>query len=95
VGETANKGNPSQWQIDHGRVGLDGRSLPRYWDPDFPIRGFEFYDGTMGAERTTFVNFTPNTQRRASGLGYRLFNHFNISPKNYTSGLRLVNANRV
>jgi hypothetical protein len=49
----------------------------------------------MGTERTTFVNFTPNTQRRASGLGYRLLNRFNISPKNYTSGLRFVSANRV
>ena len=91
VGETANKGNPRSWETK----GLDGRSLPRPWDADFPIRGYEFYDGRVGAERTTFVNFTTNTQRQASGLGYNLSNAFNIHPKNYATGLSFVSANRV
>jgi cell migration-inducing and hyaluronan-binding protein len=91
VGETANKGNPRSWETR----GLDGRSLPRYWDEGFPIRGYEFYDGRVGAERTTFVNFTPNTQRQASGLGYNLSNAFSIHPKNFASSLSFVDANRV
>ena len=91
VGETANKGNPRSWET----TGLDGRSLPRFWDEEFPIRGYEFYDGRVGAERTTFVNFTPNTQRQASGLGYNLSNAFNIHPKNFASGLSFVDAKRV
>jgi G8 domain/PA14 domain len=91
VGETANKGNPRSWETK----GLDGRSLPRFWDPDFPIRGYEFYDGRVGAERTAFVNFSPNSQRQASGLGYNLSNAFNIHPQNFASGLSFVDANRV
>jgi cell surface hyaluronidase len=91
VGETANKGNPRSWETK----GLDGRSLPRYWDAEFPIRGFEFYDGRVGAENTTLVNFTPNAQRQASGLGYNLSNAFNIHPKNYAAGLSFVDANPV
>jgi hypothetical protein len=91
VGETSNKGNPRSWETK----GLDGRSLPRYWDADFPIRGYEFYDGRVGAENTTFVNFTANTQRQASGLGYNLSNAFNIHPKNYATELSFVNAKRV
>jgi len=91
VGETANRGNPRSWETR----GLDGRSLPRYWDEGFPIRGYEFYDGRVGAERTTFVNFTPNTQRQASGLGYNLSNAFSIDPKNFASSLSFVDANRV
>ena len=91
VGETANKGNPRSWEIR----GLDGRSLPRFWDAEFPIRGFEFYDGRVGTERTRFVNFAPNTQRQASGLGYNLSNAFNVHPKNFAAGLSFVDANRV
>ena len=48
AGETANKGNTYDWQVHNGWVGLDGRSFPRYWDPDSPVRGYEFYDGRVG-----------------------------------------------
>ncbi|MGI8911283.1 MAG: G8 domain-containing protein [Rubrobacteraceae bacterium] len=95
VGETANKGNTYDWQVENGWVGLDGRSLPRYWEPDFPIRGFEFYDGLVGAHNTTFVNFTPNTQRKASGLGVLLADAFSLHPDNFATGLRFVDANKV
>ncbi|CAA9500638.1 MAG: hypothetical protein AVDCRST_MAG45-1286 [uncultured Solirubrobacterales bacterium] len=100
VGETANKGAPTQYETDRGRVGRDGRSLPRPWDSSFPIRGYEFYDGRVGAERTSFVNFqpyvTPSGQaRQQSALGYNLTNHFSIHPRNFATALRFVNANRV
>ncbi len=91
VGETANKGNPRSWETK----GEDGRTLPRFWEADFPIRGYEFYDGRVGTERTSFVNFTPNTQRKASGLGYLLSNAFSIHPKNFATALRFVDANPV
>ena len=91
VGESENKGTPRSWETK----GLDGRSLPRFWDADFPIRGFEFYDGRVGAERTTFANFSPNAQRKAGALGFNLSNHFNLHPKNFTTGLGFSNANRV
>jgi len=91
VGETANKGAPRSWE----KKGLDGRSLPRPWDVDFPIRGYEFYDGKVGASNTTFANFASNTQRKASALGYNLSNAFGIHPLNSAAGLTFVDANRV
>ena len=91
VGETMNPGNPPSWETK----GLDGRSLPRSWEPDFPIRGFEFYDGRVGARGTTFVNFASNGQRRASGLGVLLEDAFSLHPRNVASALRFLDAERV
>lgn len=90
VGESENKGTPRSWETR----GLDGRSLPRFWDVGFPIRGFEFYDGRVGAERTAFANFSPNSQRQAGALGFNLSNSFNLHPKNFATSLSFVNANR-
>ena len=60
----------------------------------FPIRGYEFYDGTVGAQRTTFVNFVPNGTREASGLGYNRQNAFGISTANFAQALTFTNANQ-
>jgi hypothetical protein len=95
VGETANKGTPEGWQVDRGEVGLDGRSLPRFWEPDFPVRGYEFYDGRVGTENTTFANFQSNDQRRASALGVLLDDAFHLDPDNFATGLSFRNAERV
>jgi hypothetical protein len=100
VGETANRGTPAQWEINEGGVGRDGRSLPKPWDPAFPIRGFEFYDGRVGAQNTTFVNFQPYTTasgqtRQQSALGYQLDNDFSLHPRNFAAGLTFVNSKRV
>ncbi len=94
VGETANKGTPSDYE-KNGRVGLDGRTLPFPWEVAFPIRGFEFYDGQVGAKNVTFVNFQANTQRGAGGTSYLRFTDFHIDPRNGSEGLSFVNANRV
>lgn len=59
----------------------------------FPIRGYEFYDGTVGASDVTFANFVTTPSRPASALGYNRKNGFPISQFNYGTGLRLVNAN--
>ncbi|MEO5824940.1 MAG: G8 domain-containing protein [Gemmatimonadales bacterium] len=59
----------------------------------FPIRGYEFYDGTVGAMDVTFANFTPNGTRPASALGYNRSNGFPISQDNFGTAIRLVNAN--
>lgn len=63
--------------------------------PTFPIRGYEFYDGTVGASNVTFVNFVANGTRAASALGYNLTNAFNISTDNFEESIHLVNANAV
>ncbi|MCB0141858.1 MAG: cupredoxin domain-containing protein [Caldilineaceae bacterium] len=87
VGETANKGTPEQWEINEGVIGLDGRSLPRSWQVDFPIRGFEFYDGKVGVENSYFAKFEPNSQRQAAALSYLDFTDFPIDPHNYANHL--------
>lgn len=91
IGETANKGTPSAGQV----VGLDGRTLPLPQKPDFPIRGFEIYDGRVGSENVSFVNFQPNSQRQASAVSDLRFNRFQLDLRNYVSGLTFDNANPV
>ena len=100
VGESANAGTPASWEAKSGGVGRDGRSAPRPWDADFPIRGFEFYDGRVGVERTLFANFQPwstasGARREQSALGYHVDNDFSIHPKNFASAVQFANARQV
>ena len=87
VGETANRGTPPPWQVEDGKVGADGRSLPKPWEPDFPVRGFEFYDGKVSAEASHFARFVPNSRRQASALSYLRFTAFSVDPRNEAGGL--------
>ncbi|MES2307163.1 MAG: G8 domain-containing protein [Gemmatimonadota bacterium] len=64
-------------------------------NPTFPIRGYEFYDGTVGATNVAFVNFVPSPTRPASALGYNRKNGFSISQFNFANALSFVNANQV
>lgn len=100
VGETANTGTPASWELDAGGVGRSGRSHPRPWDPTFPVRGFQFYDGRVGVENTTFANFQPYTGpdgsiREQSALGYVLDNDFPIHPRNFARAIRFEHAKPV
>lgn len=95
VGETANKGTPKDYEINQGRIGVDGRSLPQPWNISFPIRGYEFYDGQVSAVNTKFVNFVPDAKRQASALSYLRFTSFSIDSRNHAQGLQFENANRV
>ncbi len=100
VGESANTGTAEKWEITRGQVGPGGRSLPQPWDADFPLRGFEFYDGRVGVERTTFANFNPYTDgsgatRQESALGYHLDDDFSIHPRNFVTAVSFVNAKPV
>ena len=61
----------------------------------FPVRGYEFYDGRVGAERVTFVNFQPTAANYMSALGYNRQNGFPISTGNYGKELTFINANPV
>lgn len=95
VGESENLGTPKSNEVNSGQVGLDGRSLPLPWDADFPIRGFEFYDGLITVQNTRFLNFAPNAKRQASALSYLRFTSFAIDARNHVTGLQLENANPV
>ena len=100
VGETANKGNPQSWE----KVGPDGRSLPFPWEDandllhggyKFPIRGFEYYDGLVGARNVNFFNFTPNATRQAGALSYLRNNRFSLVPQNFLEEATFSSANPV
>ncbi len=61
----------------------------------YPIRGFEFYDGTNGATNVTFANFVSRAGRIASAIGYNRSDGFPVSQANFVSAVQLVNANAV
>ncbi len=62
---------------------------------NFPVRGYEFYDGRVGAERVTFVNFQPTANNYMSALGYNRKNGFPINTGNYAKQLTFINANQL
>src|SRR5690606_23425719 len=90
VGETDNIGNPeTPEEIAYGR------SLPKPEAPDFPIRGYEYYDFHHEVENSTFVNYVANDLRDAGALSYLLFTSFGMSTSNSVEGLTFENAKPV
>ncbi len=89
VGESANIGNPTTPQeIAYGR------SMPNDI-PDFPIRGYEYYDMRHDVVNTTFINFQPNATRNASAISYLMYTSFGMSSENAIEGAKFVNAKPV
>ncbi len=60
-----------------------------------PLRGYEFYDGRVGASGVTFVNYTKPGSIPSGALGFLRNNGFSVSTGNYADGLQFVNANPV
>ena len=90
VGETDNIGNPTTpEEIAYGR------SLPKPRIPDFPIRGYEYYDYRDDVVNTTFVNFQDNDQRKTGALSFLLFTSAGLSTGSTISGAEFVNAKPV
>jgi cell migration-inducing and hyaluronan-binding protein len=90
VGETDNKGNPTTpKEIAYGR------SLPKPPIPDFPTRGFEFYDYRVEVVNTTFENFQDNNVRKTGALSWLLFTGAGVSTKSSVKGAKFVNAKPV
>ena len=87
VGETDNIGNPSTpEEIAYGR------SLPKPAIPDFPIRGYEYYDYRDDVVNTTFVNFQDNSLRKTGALSFLLFTSAGLSTNSSIQGAQFVNA---
>ena len=59
------------------------------------IRGFEFYDGRVGAEQVVFARFQPNVERPASGIGFNRNNAFNVNALNFARDIDFLDANPV
>ena len=90
VGETENIGNPkTPEEIAYGR------SLPKPSIPDFPIRGYEYYDYRDDVVNTTFVNFQDNKVRKTGALSFLLFTSAGLSTGSTIKGAKFVNAKPV
>jgi hypothetical protein len=90
VGETDNIGNPTTPEEK-----AYGRSLPKRSIPDFPIRGYEYYDYRVDVANTTFVNFQDNKQRGSGALSWLLFTSSGVTTENTIKGARYTNAKPV
>jgi cell migration-inducing and hyaluronan-binding protein len=90
VGETENSGNPrTPEELAYGR------SLPKKLIPDFPIRGYEYYDYRGEVVNTTFVNFQDNDRRKTGALSFLLYTSAGLSTGSSISGAKFVNAKPV
>ena len=90
VGETDNKGNPSTpVEVAYGR------SLPKPKIPDFPIRGYEYYDYRDDVVNTKFVNFQDNAVRKTGALSFLMFTSAGLSTGSTIKGAQFVNAKPV
>jgi cell migration-inducing and hyaluronan-binding protein len=63
--------------------------------PDFPIRGYEYYDYRHDVENTTFVNYTDNATRKTGALSYLMYTSAGVSTENAIEGAKFVNAKPV
>jgi len=90
VGETDNIGNPVTPEEK-----AYGRSLPKRSIPDFPIRGYEYYDYRHDVVNTTFVNFQDNKQRGSGGLSWLLFTSSGVTTTSTIKGAKFVNSKPV
>ena len=90
VGETGNIGNPTTpEELAYGR------SLPKPRIPDFPIRGYEYYDHRHEVVNTTFVNYQDNELRKTGALSWLLFTGAAVTTESSVTGAAFVNAKPV
>jgi cell migration-inducing and hyaluronan-binding protein len=90
VGESDNIGNPAAaTEIAYGR------SLPKPEVPDYPIRGYEYYDLIHELANNTFVNYQDNATRKTGAISYLLFTSFGMSVENSVRGAKFVDAKPV
>ena len=90
VGETENVGNPT---TDAEKA--YGRSLPKPQMPDFPIRGYEYYDYRHDVENVTFRNYEDNATRKTGALSYLMYTSAGVSTENAIERAHFINAKPV
>jgi cell migration-inducing and hyaluronan-binding protein len=90
VGESDNIGNPAT-----ATEKAYGRSLPYPEMPDFPIRGYEFYDYHHELDNNTFVNYQDNATRKTGAISYLMFTSFGMSTNNTIERAKFTNAKPV
>ena len=67
----------------NNRIGADARQL---------YRGFEYYDGPVGARDVTFVGFTGSGDIPSSALGFNRHNAFSVSTASRSDDLRFLDS---
>jgi len=90
VGETENIGNP---RTDAEKA--YGRSFPKPEMPDFPIRGYEYYDYRHDVVNVTFRNYEDNATRKTGALSYLMYTSAGVSTENAIERAKFVNAKPV
>jgi G8 domain len=90
VGETENIGNPTTPEEK-----AYGRSLPKPMMPDFPIRGYEYYDYRHDVVNVTFRNFEDNATRKTGALSYLMYTSAGVSTENSIEGAKFIKAKPV
>jgi cell migration-inducing and hyaluronan-binding protein len=90
VGETENVGNPQT-----AAEKAYGRSLPKQTMPDFPIRGYEWYDYRHDVVNTTFRNYQDNATRKTGAISHLLYTSFGASSNNAIQNVKFVDAKPV
>jgi cell migration-inducing and hyaluronan-binding protein len=69
--------------------------LPKKEIPDYPIRGYEYYDLRHDLVDTTFVNFEDNATRKTGAISYLMYTSFGISMDNAVEGAEFIDAKPV
>jgi cell migration-inducing and hyaluronan-binding protein len=90
VGETENVGNPQTKEEK-----AYGRTFPKPAMPDFPIRGYEWYDYRHDVVNTTFRNYEDNATRKTGAISHLLYTSFGASSNNAVENVKFENAKPV
>jgi cell migration-inducing and hyaluronan-binding protein len=90
VGETENVGNPGT-----PAEKAYGRTFPKPTMPDFPIRGYEYYDYRHDVVNTTFRNYKDNATRKTGAISHLLYTSFGASSNNAIENVKFENAKPV
>jgi hypothetical protein len=69
--------------------------VPKRELPDFPIRGYEYYDYRHDVVNTTFRNYEDNATRKTGAISNLMFSSFGVSTNNAFERLKFVNAKPV
>jgi hypothetical protein len=90
VGETENVGNPQT-----AAEKAYGRTFPKPTMPDFPIRGYEWYDFRHDVMNTTFRNYEDNATRKTGAISHLLYTSFGASSNNAVEKVKFIDAKPV
>jgi hypothetical protein len=69
--------------------------LPKPQMPDFPIRGYEYYDYRHDVVNDTFVNYEDNATRKTGALSYLMYTSAGVSTENSIERAKFINAKPV